>query len=176
MRNDFRILASFDKIEKPSYFIYLNETGTIYKTGDFYLTVAYSPANSELNLSLYNKNHNEKILNMTTFRKKRNTEEQSIQLKSFNWDSETNQLISDDDINRIKTGNKTIMSLHDVTEYIFDKNSTDILTKMYLTVCQRNPKIRTMCINHETVRVKLCELNYQEINRSYCSLFFGSKT
>jgi hypothetical protein len=145
----------------------LNETGTIYKTGDFYLTVAYSPANSNLSIGI-NKNHNEKLLNMTTFRRKRSAEEQALKLKSFNWVSDTNQLISDDDINRIKKLNKTIMSLNDVTEYIFDKNSTDILTQMYLTVCQRTPKIRIICINHETVRVRLCELKYEEKRRSYC--------
>ena len=174
IRNEFRILASFDKNEKPRYFIYLNETGTVYKTGDFYLTIQYSPTGSaNLNISDYSKNHNEKLLNMASYRKKRSTDtshshSQNSKSKSFNWDSETNQLISDDDINKIKTQNKTIMSLHDVTEFIFDKNSTDVFTQLYLTVCERSPKIRVSCINHETVRVRLCEVDYQEKNRSYC--------
>lgn len=66
------------------------------------------------------------------------------------------------------------MSLVDVTEYIFDdKNSSEVYTQKYLTVCQRVPKIRVACLNHETVRVRLCELEYQEKNRSFCSLLLN---
>lgn len=172
VRNDFRILASFDKNEKPTYFIYLNQTETLYKTGDFYLTVAYAPTSSpDLNISIYNKNYHDQLLNMNAFRRKRNAEKHNeyVKLSSLNWDLESNQLLSDDEISKLKQVNKTFMSLTDVTEYIFDNNVTEVFTQKFLTVCQRNPKIRTKCLNLETIRVRLCELEYQEKNRSQCS-------
>lgn len=83
-------------------------------------------------------------------------------------------MIDDDDLYKLKQNNKTFMSLTDVTEHIFDDTQiSEVSTQKYLTVCQRAPKIRIKCLNYETVRVKLCELEYQQKNRSFCSLLLN---
>lgn len=43
IRDDFHIYASFDKNNTPTYYVYVNETETLYGTGNFYLTVLIIP-------------------------------------------------------------------------------------------------------------------------------------
>jgi hypothetical protein len=168
VNSNFRVLASFDETKKPIYFIYLSETETIYKTGDFYLTIAYSPTSSNFNLT------SQTLFNMNSFRrKKRSSSDYSspkiARLNAINWDSETGRLLSEKDISIIENLNKTFLSLHDITDYIFETNTTkEVYTQKYLTVCERHPKIRIKCLNLKTVRVRICELDYWTKNRSYC--------
>ncbi len=43
IRDDFQIFAKFSANNTPAYFVYVNQTDTLYATGDFYLTVLIMP-------------------------------------------------------------------------------------------------------------------------------------
>lgn len=55
----------------------------------------------------------------------------------------------------------------DVTDIVIEQNATNTISSKILFVCNRNPRISSPCINHETVRLSLCELDYM-IDSSYC--------
>lgn len=68
----------------------------------------------------------------------------------------------------LKTGSSILLlSLIDVTDIVIEQNATNTISSKILSVCNRSPRIITPCINHETVRLSLCELDFM-IDSSYC--------
>jgi hypothetical protein len=120
--NGFSILASFDNNGKTKYYVYVNETDTIYGTGDFFLSIGYIPKLGSLNFTENaKKNH-----------------------LGFN-----------------------LKNLQDVTNVLFGNSEDDLTIQKMLTVCNRYPRISTICPDHETIRLKICELTELR-NRTYC--------
>lgn len=60
-----------------------------------------------------------------------------------------------------------LLSLIDVTDIVIEQNATNTISSKILFVCNRNPRITIQCINHETIRLSLCELDHM-IDESYC--------
>jgi hypothetical protein len=143
-RGNFLILASFDEKNAPIYYIYVNETQTLYGSG--YFQLAFYMGNL--------KKGNSK----SVFRPFENSQ--------YNFSSDKYQIISDHYSNVNQTNYLSInLILTDVTN-MFIKTSdeeehtkaSEILTKELLTVCSIAPKIRTSCENFKTIRIRLCEL------------------
>lgn len=60
-------------------------------------------------------------------------------------------------------------NLTDVTEYVIsNKTTASMKTYTFLATCDRAPKIRILCVNFTTVRVRICEFDYVAKNRSFC--------
>lgn len=65
------------------------------------------------------------------------------------------------------SSSQLLLSLVDVTDIVIEQNATNTISSKILFVCNRNPRITVPCINHETIRLSLCELEYM-IDSSYC--------
>ena len=125
MSSNFSLLASFDSNERARYFVYVNETDTLYSTGDYYLTIGVASRSSI--------NSNQKM--------------SSFMLKDH-----------------IGVNNKEFT---DVTNQLLESLNGDVIVAKLLTVCNRKPKIRIECPDHETVRLNICELKSYK-NRTIC--------
>ena len=56
----------------------------------------------------------------------------------------------------------------DFTSMILEQNSSSVSAKAFLVVCDRNPKIRIECINHRTIKARICEFNYDNNTQEFC--------
>ena len=173
---EFRIYAYFDPNSKPKYFVFVNQTETLYGVGYFYLTVAYiskvlgNSSNSEKS-KLYpdlledSKEFPENNIHFSQYIYSQHNEKGKDFL-TIVWNLKYNPIIMDDDFFDYK--NTSVIYLKDVTDVVLDKGSNLTYTQNLLTVCNRAPKIRVDCENHETIRIRLCELDLMK-NNSYCS-------
>lgn len=154
-RDNFRIFASFKDPKLPKYYVYVNKTETLYGTGYYYLTVLYI----------------KKPGTDTVTTKKPLLMEKSHLFHNVIFDPYTHQILSDDEIYRIKkeiSPQLGFLHLSDVSDIILENNSTSVASSKLLHVCNRRPKIRVACKNFATIRLRLCELKKMP-DRSYCS-------
>ena len=149
-QKNFHVLASFDQQTNAKYYVYANETDTLYGTGYFQLTFMVP------NLKFPDKKATQADL------------DHSINHNMWIIKSDQTQIISDHYKNandsKIDYLNITL-TLYDVTE-VFFPNSNDLMK--LLTVCSIAPKIRIQCKNYQTIRIRLCELAKMR-DGSYCS-------
>lgn len=171
IRSEFRILVSFPEDNKPKYYVYLNQTETLYSTGYYYLTVLYTQKKTVETLFGLNGASTPTTTTSTKFANLKESDLERLGLFDFLYNLDTQQLMKDDyPVNRYDHKNDSaLLRLTDVTDIVLDQNSTNILASKLLTVCNRSPKIRVQCENHETIRLRLCELELMK-DRSYCSI------
>ena len=140
-REKFHILASFDEKNSPSYYIYVNETETLYGAGYFQLTFYMA------NLKRANA---------------KSVFEPFDQDNKWNISSDRYQIISNHYSNANLTNYLNInLFLTDVTNMFLTEErskANEIISKELLTVCSIAPKIRVKCENFKTIRIRLCEL------------------
>lgn len=158
-RDNFSIFASFKDPKLPKYYVYVNETETLYGTGYYYLTVLYiqKPGSDSL----------------TT--KKPLLMEKSDLVHSVLFDPHVHQILSNDEIylkTKYSSRDLNFLELVNVTDIVLDNNSTSVASSKLLNVCNRRPKIRVECKNYATIRLRLCELKKMP-DRSFCSLAFN---
>ncbi|RNA25555.1 EGF-like module-containing mucin-like hormone receptor-like, partial [Brachionus plicatilis] len=154
-RDNFRIFASFKEPKLPKYYVYVNQTETLYGTGYYYLTVLYV----------------KKPDSGSATTKKPLLIEKSDLMHNVVFDASFHQIISDDQIYATKrelSPHLNLLHLADVTDIVLDNNSTSVASSKLLHVCNRRPKIRVECKNYATVRLRLCELKSMP-DRSFCS-------
>lgn len=58
----------------------------------------------------------------------------------------------------------------DVTSLVLESNDSTTETSFMVVVCDKEPKIRVKCKDHTMIRVKICELEYKNVDRSFCFL------
>lgn len=164
VRSDFRIYALYAKDKNTKYYIYVNQTETLYATGYYYLTMFF--VKDSLNLPGNDR--------MSEFKENNTVSHSSTQIKS---EFKNDMLIIDNDLDELLDDldeqflindrlDEFLLDLVDVTDSLFDNKTSKLLT-----VCNRAPRIRVNCKNHETVRLKICELDKQP-DRSYCVIMF----
>lgn len=154
MRDNFYVLARFDKNNSnPSYYVYVNQTRTLYGTGYYFLTMLFVPqkANKPINL------------NPLDLREEKCTNS-SAGLDVWEFNPSEDVILTEEEL-----GNTTIR-FYDVSDIVFEQNLENVRSSKLLIVCNIAPKIRVDCDNHETTRLRLCELQ-KMVDRSYCSLY-----
>ena len=156
-RDDFRILVRFDDASSPTYYVYVNETNTLYGAGYFQLTFYLT------NLARANAKNVFGAFAAT----------------QWTFSSDRYQIVSE---HYALVANKSDylrvnLTLTDVTSMFLraerergeqTKASEMLESKELLTVCNIAPKIRVECRNLTTIRIKLCELERRK-DGTYCS-------
>jgi hypothetical protein len=157
LRDGFHVFASFDNDNKPSYYVYVNQTETLYATGNYYLTVLFGPKRVFKHKEKFA--HDDKVDSDI---------EDDASVQTIDLDI-LNSKLKNGVIESERKKQHLLNTLTDVTEIIFQPgNSTNILFSKLLTVCERAPKIRVECVDHEAIRLRQCELTKMK-DRSYCS-------
>jgi hypothetical protein len=155
IRDDFYILASFDESNaNPEYYVYVNQTETLYGTGYYYLTMLYTT--QMRGMEMKNRDFNSY-----------NTKGEYLTEWTFHMN--TNQILSNNDASKYDANG--MLKLADVTSLVLEQNFTNVLSSKLLIVCNIAPKIRVHCSDHNTIRVNLCELE-EMADRSFCSHLF----
>ena len=121
------------------YYIFDKNTYTLYPAGYFYLTIIYK------------------------------TKEKGPKIDRIKYKQIQNSTQSK---NPIYFDQKILIHLNltDITDEILEKNNTNIITFAYLIVCDRPAKIRNRnvtCPNLQTIKIRICEFNYHENNKSF---------
>lgn len=135
LSSGFRILTLPQNVDSDhNYFIYVEETGQLYETGEFYLTVFFDPKNGSDTGS-------------PQFESYENIRTSNCSVDKYKW-----------------TVNDSYL---DITDYVLEKNSSQVNTFTTLAVCDRTPKIND-CETHKVLRAKKCEFEYKKLRREYC--------
>ena len=151
-KSDVRLYASFESDATPSYYVYVPKTGILYESGKFTLTVLYIPGHTDSQWAntLQDEDSSDEYfesLNHTAF---------------IYWDLKQRKLLNDS-----AELSSSYLTLKDVTDIVLEKNKT-VSTEIFLSVCNKRPRIKEDCYEHQIMRVGICELTLMK-NRSYCS-------